>query len=410
MKPYLFYLTIFTALACAKPKIEPCEDITCDTSKLLGKLDTLWTAKIDPDDNPVSRQGIFFQNDRVVVGYSFGLTAGLSIFSPETSKMSFNFKTQEVEVIGSMHPIPSSTSIILQRSGWSTLFNVLTGDRLQTHQFTAGWSANTYGRVIGRHFYNARRSENHDTCYLIRTPFDDLTRWDTIYTLVQGPETGGSRPNVQSFNLWIHPQSSDSILIFQHRMAFNDRVDVLAYNLNSRMILWKHENLTPDGNSNHQQIYIHDNKAFFGGSTVFYAFDLLTGKILWTFNEPRGHNSFMIDDPTYCPITNALIVRGGTKLYSFVPNTGSLNWSIDIGGNSDSGSPTVYKGIIYITSDHRLMAIRSLDGTILYKEFENGPKWGTPTFGRNIVIDSTRNCLYVTDRLRLYAIKLYEEE
>ncbi len=293
--------------------------------------------------------GIYLINDHIVLGYSYELTSGLSIFSPESGQISSNFTTTEVEFIGSMHPIPEAASIILQKSGWSTRCEIPTGTRSQTHQFIEGWSANTYGSILGNYYYNSRRSGLHDTCYLIRSKPTDLAQWDTVYTLVKGPATGDSRPNIQSYNLWIHPHTGDSILIFQHRMAFPERVDVVAYNMNNREIMWKHENITPNGNSNHQQIFIVDNKAFFGGSTIFFAFDLFTGKIIWSFAEPRGKTSFMIHNPSFCYKTNALIVRGGGYLYSIIPQTGSLNWAIFIDGDGSSGSPTVHNGIIYIT-------------------------------------------------------------
>ena len=118
----------------------------------------------------------------------------------------------------------------------------------------------------------------------------------------------------------------------------------------------------------------------------------------------------MIFNPAYCSRTNAIIVRAGGDLYSFIPNTGSINWSIYISGDGTSGSPSVHNGIIYITSRNKIMAIRSNDGKILWNEFENGPKWGTPSFRGDIAIDPERKCFYVVDWLRLYAIKLYGEE
>jgi hypothetical protein len=67
---------------CTKPPVEPCDPMPCDTleDNRLGLLDTLWTEMIGPDTALVSIHGVFFQNDRVVVGYSFGLTAGLLFF------------------------------------------------------------------------------------------------------------------------------------------------------------------------------------------------------------------------------------------------------------------------------------------------------------------------------------------
>jgi hypothetical protein len=394
---------------CTKPPVEPCDPMPCDSipDTRLGLLDTLWTTNIDPQTRISLNFGTFYQNGHVLIGYSPDpSSAGLLIVNPDNPTSKNYFITQNVDNFGSMHPVPDRQEMILQTSGWSSRIGIPDAEHKQQHQFTLGWSSNTFGSVIGQYFFNSRRSENHDTCYLIRASVDDLTRWDTVYTLVQGLQTGDSRPNVQSYNLWIHPQTGDSILVMQHRMAFPTRADVLAFNLSKREVVWKHENLTPDGNSNHQPIFIHDNKAYFGGSKVFYCFDLITGKILWTFDDPEGKTTFMIHKTDFCPTTNSIIVRAGGNLYSFIPNTGSLNWSVFIDGDSSSGSPSVYNGIIYITSNLKVMAIRASDGKILWREFENGPKWGTPSFRGDIAIDPERKCFYVVDRLRLYAIKL----
>src|SRR5690606_1345264 len=130
------------------------------------------------------------------------------------------------------------------------------------------------GQLLSDDYYATLRSTDDQKSRLIRTSFDDFDNWKTVYQLNRGSETGNSIPNIQSYNLWINPNSGDSILIFQHRMAIPDRVDVVAYNLRTLEIEWKHENLTKNGNSNHQQIFIHDNKAYFGGSLTFYCFDM----------------------------------------------------------------------------------------------------------------------------------------
>jgi outer membrane protein assembly factor BamB len=413
MKTILFLVSIFISIGCSKQHIEPnnpCAPSPCDTAKLLGKLDTIWTQFILDNKSIIGDQSIHSFGDYIILGYSKFPQSFISAFHKDSIETRFQYINESIQSIGKLTIDSTNQFTILQRDGLTIRLDLPNLQVSQQHQFTQGWSANTFGQLIGNQYYTTRRNYDDTECYLIRASVDDLTRWDTVYTLVQGPQTGDSRPNVQSYNLWIHPQTGDSILIMQHRMAFPTRADVLAFNLSKREVVWKHENLTPDGNSNHQPIFIHDNKAYYGGSKVFYCFDLLNGKVLWTFDEPRGFTSFTIHQPAYCPKTNAIIVRSGGYLNSFIPHTGSLNWRIFIDGDGSSGSPNVHEGIIYLTSNHKLMALRSTDGKILWNEFENGPKWGTPTFEKDIVIDPDRNCLYATDRLRLYAIKLYGEE
>lgn len=398
--------------SCTKPPIEPvdpCEINPCDTSKLMGKLDTLWAVHVRNDNESIFNYGLINFDQHIIVNYSSIESSGLSFINKSNPDQKIQFDKPGLDAITSKDLDSTSRTILIQREAWNARISYPDGQLLAENKFTQGWSGSTYGYLLGPFYYRTRRTENDSEAYVIRSLKDDLMNWDTIYTLTRGHATGGSRPNIQSFNLWINPASGDSILIFQHRMAFPNRVDVVAYNLNQKEIEWNHDNLTSTGNSNHQQILVHENNAFFGGAKSYYCFDLLTGQIKWQYEHPEGVTPFALFQSTINPHNNSVIVKDGLDgLFSFEISTGSILWYNKEAGNSTGSyntAPRYHNDIIYYHADASLCAVRASTGKLLWKErpFKNGSQ----LFYGDIVIDPERGVLYATDRKHLYCIKLY---
>ncbi|MBK7429252.1 MAG: PQQ-like beta-propeller repeat protein [Saprospiraceae bacterium] len=192
-------------------------------------------------------------------------------------------------------------------------------------------------------------------------------------------------------------------------MAFPNRVDVVAYNLNQKKFEWKHENLTPTGNSNHQQIFIHLDFAYFAGGSIYYCLDLKSGEILWQYTHPTEVNGFLLYKPTYVENDKSIIVQdAGFMLFSLNAENGSVKWinKEDKGGHA-AGSPQLYNGIIYYVADASLCDVRASNGNLLWKE--RPYKNGSQLFQGDITIDPGRGVLYATDKKHLYCIRLYED-
>jgi outer membrane protein assembly factor BamB len=415
MKTIGIIIFFIVSFACTKPEVipvNPCEVNPCDTTTLLGKLDTLWTNFILENQKGIINQGIIFNNHHIILNYvNIGAGAGLAIIDLDNLSEKKFYTKDDLGDFGNAQIDSLNQNIILQSGGYIALIKFPNGQLLNQHQFTEGWSSNTFGQLLSHNYYISRRNEDESICYLMRSKSDDLNSWETIYTLKKGVDTGNSRPNIQSYNLWIHPQSGDSILIFQHRMALPNRIDVLAWNMKTKEVVWRHDDLSIGKNSNHQQILIVNDKAYFGGGTAFYCFDMLDGEIVWQYNHPSGTNAFGLYKTAYAEAENKIIVKDASdKLFGFNALTGAVDWVRSDAGISSvgSGSPVYYNGIVYYTMQTLLWAVRASDGAILWSERSDKPFYKT-SFRGDVAIDPVRKVLYATDETRLFAIKLYGE-
>ena len=191
-----------------------------------------------------------------------------------------------------------------------------------------------------------------------------------------------------------------------------NRVDVVAWNMDKKEVVWRHDDLTALGNSNHQQITLHDDKAYFAGATAFYCFDMFTGEILWQFDHPSGINSFLFYRPVIAEDENLIIVKdGGGRFRGFDLETGNVRMFNEGSGHStvSSGSPIYHDGIIYFTERSRLYAVRVATSETLWEESSSGIPLGPKTFQGELAIDRERGILYATSSDRLFAIRVYED-
>ena len=111
---------------------------------------------------------------------------------------------------------------------------------------------------------------------------------------------------------------------------------------------------------------ISDNVLYIGFGSQFFAVDITTKKIKWTYP-----NSGFAKDRFYsCPIVvNGIIyVDNGSNLLAINAQTGVLAWSTNLGGKFSSSSPTIVNDIVYIGSDNGfLYAIDAKTGSQKWK-------------------------------------------
>jgi outer membrane protein assembly factor BamB len=370
------------------------------------KLDTLWSVKLGENHSYINQNLIETPQGLIFIGIQ-GNQAIVKYFDKEYGQTKWNWMPNESGLSNSQ---VLDNKLICQNTTDIYSLNIQEGNLLFHYKETKNRSANTYGQILGKHFYCTIRNSTQDTSWLIRSDLNILQTWDTVYILSRGIETGNSRPNIQSYNLWLPPDTHDSILIFQHRMSSPNRVDVVAWNMTHQRIEWIHEDLTQDGNSNHQQIFLHDNKAYFGGSLTYYCFDMFTGNILWSYDHPDQTTSFSILKTIYAESVDAIIVKA-VSLFAFDPITGAIKWINHNAGISSgsSASPVYHDEVIYYTADSKLWAVRARNGVVLWSESSARIPMGESTFRGAVTIDPDRRVLYATSRDRLFAIRLYED-
>lgn len=404
-------INILLLSACCKdemcvPDPDPCDVSPCeDTSKLMGKLDTLWTAKIDPNGYNVARnRSVIVYEDQLFFTNSDSPVGIIASFDLEQKgKLNWLYSQGNEGFINS-YLLPEKGLLI--NKSWSLRLSIDISTGEGREYVVSPNPSGPRGILLGDNLYFDETEDNERTVHLRRSPVTQLEMVETMYT-IDNSQINNSKKSIESMNLWIHPDTGDSILIFQHRML--NRVDVVVWNMAQSRIEWKHEDLTKDGNSNNRQIFLHDDKAYFGGSLTFYCFDMFTGEILWEFDEPNAYSSFSIFNSSYASSINAIIVRAGGDLYAFNPDNGSIRWKKFIDGSGNSGSPVYYDGIIYATSRNLLYSVRASNGQVLWSESSSRIPMGESNFRGELAIDPERRVLYATSRDKLFAIKLYED-
>lgn len=405
---FLLFTMILSFYACIKETVDPCTVPGCGAVDTIEhKLHIVWRFQIEEGVNNFFADDILIRND----------TAFLKMIIPQNSIRTFDLKTgnplwawDQLKVFTYSAFHLHNEHLFVQYADIVARLNIKNPyDYTLANKVASFKASNSNGQILGDFYYKSVLSQNDSVGLLVRSRTSDLANWDTIYTLRRGPETGGSRPNIQSYNLWIHPQSGDSILVFQHRMAFPNRVDVVAWNLSKSELLWKRDNVTRDGNSNHQQIFIHDNKAYFGGSVTFFCFDLFNGNIIWQHDAPQGRTAFMGRDVVFAEFINSIIVVGDGIMYAFNASNGQIRWQVPSLGSAESGNPAYHNGIIYRTVRGLLCAYRATNGQQVWSESSAKTQFQTSSFRGEIAIDREKGILYVTDQDELFAIKVYKD-
>jgi len=237
--------------------------------------------------------------------------------------------------------------------------------------------------------------------------------WDTLFVL---KIADGYRPNLMPPSLWISPLG-DSILIFQNRQwnfpASDGRIDLLAYNLKTRLFEWTTKDFDVVGNSNIEPPLIYDNKIYFQGEKKLYCFDAATGNNIWSWSVPLGIDNIMQ--------ANLLVAEGKIfvkpnnerSLYGLNPNTGQVLLNI---GNAGSGQCVMsyYNGIIYYASggNGKLCAIRPSTQEVIWNDYSPNyskpGKWQNHTVFDDVTVSPEHGCVFVSDHYFFMAIKLPE--
>ncbi len=407
---YLFIGILLILLnSCSKTTVIDLPDqeipcVFCPPDTLFKNIDTLWTAK-PTAGNSFYDKGIFSEGDMVIVTGSTNTFTFVNAYSKSTGILMWERKFSQRYFSSA---VLENGNLVLQSWKDILLIEVQSGTVIHDYKQAVDNVAHTFGQLLGNYYYYTRVNNNESKAWLVRSHISDFSQWETVYELNRGEETGGSRPNIESYNLWIHPETNDSIILFQHRMAFPDRVDIVAWNHRKKNILWRHNHISPIRNSSYKQIMILKDKAYFSASSVFYCFDMRTGEIIWKFDHPSGINSMLYYSPVYAESENAIILKDdGDMLFSFDADTGEVNWSFNNRGASSvsAGSPVYHNGVVYYCTAGKLFAVVAATGKVLLRESSSIDIYN---FRGDLALDRDNDILYAMDGRRIYAIKTLE--
>jgi outer membrane protein assembly factor BamB len=316
--------------ACSE---DPCSTNACtpqdctggNDSTFLG-LDTLWASKPNLIKGFVKQM---VQSDQYIF-LNLILPQGYDVqcYSKEDGSLQWNFNSYPTEWLGDMHFDIYSDRLILQDRNTIISLNPYNGEKItQKSVFEGEQRSRTgaFGKLLDGYYYTPMEINNRTVGGAVRSKTTDLQNWEWAYRITQS-EVDGIEPSTDSYNLWIHPETGDEILLLQHRMAFwEKRIDLVAYNMTADSMYWWHKDIEPQGNSNIRQIQIFKDRAYFQGSNTIHAVNMIDGTYQWKYEDTEKsfvccHN-IVFDEAANVVVDN----------YSNIDQSGIMAWDADNG-------------------------------------------------------------------------------
>jgi len=305
-------LLLILPLACEEPLIpvpdcnsNPCAENACepdscrfqDTTSIdtnpdstFLALDTAWTSALLQGFGP--RKAVQGKNNIYLTCINVSSGSHMLVcIQKKNGNILWTFSDPNVDYFADIHFHEPTQTVIAQRWKRIVALDAYSGEVLSNYSIGNYSSSATYGSLLGGYYYLPVRSHDSQKGFILRSHVSDLTNWEEVYE-VHTNDVDGSRPSMNSMNNWVDPITNDEILVFQHRMSFPRRIDILAYNLTADSILWWHKDVDPNGNSNIQQINIFDDKVVFFSARLVHCVDLPSGNFLWqsNLNESEKRN------------------------------------------------------------------------------------------------------------------------
>jgi outer membrane protein assembly factor BamB len=416
---WIFTFLLFSILACRDSigpihceQNNPCSENACypedcvQNTTLLG-MDTLWSLPLGND----LLKDIILDEDNIYLNMLTSNSFKVLSISKKGEFM-WEYSNSLLDALSSLALSKTNNTLIGKK--WNAIFslNSETGNeqifhKMQYYPFSAS------GILIDNEYYTTTGLRNESEAYLMKSDINDLQNWETVYTLTRD-QVDGSGPNIESVNKWTNPETGDEILVFQHRMAFPKRIDLVAYNMTADSIYWWHKDIDPEGDSNYKQIDIVDGKAFFMGLWTLFCYDIESGKLIWEnryFDQDR--RSFGLGDMVFTEDKNTMVVIYHEGMMALNTQTGQEIWHKTDDLWNVGSELSIYKDIVFFTHpgdgefhSNTLWAIDAHTGEELWRK--SSFQFGVGGFTGPVAIDQEKGILY-TYGSRLYAIKIPEE-
>jgi len=390
---------------------DACQPENCVEDTTFVGLDTLW--KTDMEGGNIKH--LLMDDDNIYANVLTNNSFYIASYSRNTGKLNWKYSNE----LGSVSSIVlDNRKIICQR--WNTVIclNTETGDEISNHSIDIARSSSTYGYLLKDYYYTCMRKSDESEEYLLRSHVDDLVTWEIVYT-VNRNDVNGSRPNVESTNHWENPLTQDEILLFQHRMSFPARIDLVAFNLTADSILWWHKDIDENANSNIRQITISQGRAYFQGTSKLRCFDIATGDLIWETNYGpwnQGGKFFAAGSIVFTASEEIMVIKYGSGLLALNALTGEELWdkNDDDIRNVSSFFMTMYNDIVFFTHPGNglsysgpLWAIRASDGEEIWMKSTDFTTTGD--FNGPVLIDEERLLFYTRHEGNLIAFRMPED-
>jgi outer membrane protein assembly factor BamB len=405
MRLILILLVSVFFMNCRKEMIpvDPCACAgCCDTPETPIKL--LWNQPLGPDTlEYASMRPVVFQ-DKVLFSLLFYLDNQdfLKMRSINDGRLLWEWEPYiEPGILGLGIQNNDAKDNIYVGTTWSEIYGInmmngsnLWGTKLKTD---VGLGMPRLKRV-GDYFYHTHNDQSLacDNSYLARAPFTTGV-FDTVFHL---QIENGYSPHIETPELWVNGVG-DSVLIFQNRQwnfpASDGKIDLYAFNLKTRQVDWKIDDIDPEGNSNVYAPLVYKDKVYFQGTKTCFCINAQTGKIIWKkrikeYDHLLSSNLLIAEGMLFLKPSNEAV------LYALNPDTGQEIYQTPDCGTSECVM-VYYKGVIYYGSDGKakIYAIRASDGTILWSFKTPNTKIRANANFKQIAIDEHSCKLFVTD-------------
>ena len=375
---------------------DPCATNACRPQDCINRMDsiflsleTLWASK--PGLIKGNIENIKQSSSQIFINSTLSQGHEVLCFDKHNGSLLWKFMNPNAPRYSDMHYHEGSNRLILQIGLWTTILDASNGQLISDTK-PEGYSASAnYGSLIGDYYYLPARSNDENMGFVLKSHVDDLVEWKEIYE-ISSIQVDGNRPSINSMNLWVQPTTGDEILLFQHRMAFPQRIDLVAYNLTADTIHWWHKDIEPDGNSNIRQIQIFKDRAYFQGSNTIHAVNMIDGSYQWKYYDPQKdficcHN--IVFDPAANVVVDNYSNLNQSGIMAWDADDGSVRWVNTAEDNYQAEEKIVFEGII-LQADGSLDKYNTSNGRL---EFALSDKERWLGFDQ-LIIDKEKKVLY----------------
>ena len=426
-------MIVWMSMGCGKePMPSPCKLPDCsDTIKWvfkqadsLGVMPILWYKVAHAPDTSASHQWCFATEDGVILvnqiqdGYNFPYVRFLD---RQTGEEKWYWDGLKSDYYSDIQYISERNLLMVKQGNKNAILNTKTGEVLMNTSLPqeAELLNSPKGRILGEYFYTSimkRQNDSKNTIdysTVMRTRIDDGNSWEKLYTLYDN-EIAGYTPDFNNTELWMHPNTGDSILLINNRLfhwenyqigkpfSTLERSDVIAYNLSKRKVEWTIDSICKVSSIG-TQFLLDRNFMYFHEGDQLTKIDLLNPqKKLYSYFRFGGHGVIDRD--------NNRIIGQSLGLSSCALDHYQVNWKWS---NDDFGSNglELFEGYIYTADEHGdLYVINATTGKIVFQEYSLGMLPNSYILGMRgrASVDRKHRLLYCSDLWGTYCLKLPE--
>ncbi len=395
---------------CASNDNPPCDSLATFQSKIL------WYSPIMADTSEISLDEITIAGDRFFyVRNKEGYAGTITAREINTGKLFWEWGDVNISSGSEITSIKVADGKLIVES-WASLFviDIQTGTTIWASNPTdIGSCGSPRMNVLGNQIYFVIEDCSIEKKYtaLMRTPISHFAPEQILK--IEEPIDTNWVSGLEPPSLFIG-STGDSLLIFQNR-AFRlgsnkDEVELFAYNLNSKSLLWKIDSLTLEGTSSVNLPIVQGGFVYAIGIRSIHKIDAMSGQRVWSKSFPINSEHFISSNITIAE--NVIFAHpGSNNLYALSAETGSEIWRIgQLGCCGVTGEIQYIDQHLYYVTPPFFLDIDTEKAKIVSKN-ESPLKWGNARSTRfaqfTQTISSPDNKLLITsDDHYIMAIKV----